>query len=155
MRPCHSQLAAPGQALRIEPPQQWITLPHDALGESYGNGKPFVVELIEGGGTTPIEYLVPATSDGVVEKDPTEAVILGDHPPARLAEPWQVMAHQSSVARTQFLTLHGLGLTHVDRTSRSRPGHEVARHVGSGRGHLVVIVESTSASEAGSIFAET
>ena len=153
MRPRHSQLAAPAQALRVEPPQQRITLEHDALGERNGRGEPFIVELIECRGTTPIEHVVPAASDGVVEKDPAKAVILGDHPPARLSEPWQVLANQSSVARTQFFTLHGEHLP-------TPTGHHAAARscpdiVGSGRGHLVVIVESTSASEAGSIFADT
>ena len=95
-----------------------------ALGERHGGGQLVVVELPGGRGAAPVQDVVPAPSDGVVEQDPPEAVVGGDHPPAGPRPPGQLVVHQLPVARVELVPRHGASSRGSDvpigsRTTRS------------------------------------
>ena len=101
-----SRLAAPCQALRIQPSQEHVAFAHDAFAEPYGSGELRIVELSEGRRATPVEGVIPAAANGVVEQDAAETMVLGHHPAAVPPSLRQLVADQLSIAPKQFIALH-------------------------------------------------
>lgn len=104
-------LAPPSQTLIVEASQEGVALAHHALGQRDGVGQLVVVELVEGRPSAAVEHLVPAPAHGMVQQDPSEAVVLGDDPRAGRAETREFVLHQMSVSPPQGLPIaHSRGL---------------------------------------------